>query len=49
MSARECLIRHIAATERQKRGSQEEFDPCLACAVHVVDQENHPVVTVKAV
>jgi hydrogenase large subunit len=25
------------------------FDPCLACAVHVVDQENHPVVTVKAV
>ena len=31
MSARECLIRHIAATERQKRGSQEEFDPCLAC------------------
>jgi hydrogenase large subunit len=25
------------------------FDPCLACAVHVVDQENNPVVTVKAV
>jgi hydrogenase large subunit len=25
------------------------FDPCLACAVHVVDKENHPVVTVKAV
>ena len=24
------------------------FDPCLACAVHVVDQENNPVVTVKA-
>ncbi|MEN3371508.1 nickel-dependent hydrogenase large subunit [Dechloromonas sp. ZS-1] len=24
------------------------FDPCLACAVHVVDQENHPVITVKA-
>ena len=25
------------------------FDPCLACAVHVVDKENHPVVTVTAV
>ena len=25
------------------------FDPCLACAVHVVDQERRPVVTVKAV
>ena len=25
------------------------FDPCLACAVHVVDQENNPVVTVSAV
>lgn len=25
------------------------FDPCLACAVHVVDQENNPVVTVTAV
>ena len=25
------------------------FDPCLACAVHVVDQENNPVVTVQAV
>ncbi len=25
------------------------FDPCLACAVHVVDQEHNPVVTVKAV
>jgi len=25
------------------------FDPCLACAVHVVDQENKPVVTVSAV
>ncbi len=25
------------------------FDPCLACAVHVVDQENNPVVTVSPV
>ncbi|MCL2344686.1 MAG: nickel-dependent hydrogenase large subunit [Desulfobulbus sp.] len=25
------------------------FDPCLACAVHVVDEERRPVVTVKAV
>lgn len=25
------------------------FDPCLACAVHVVDKEDNPVVTVKAV
>jgi len=25
------------------------FDPCLACAVHVVDQRNNPVVTVTAV
>jgi hydrogenase large subunit len=24
------------------------FDPCLACAVHVVDQQNNPVVTVTA-
>ncbi|HEX6735879.1 MAG TPA: nickel-dependent hydrogenase large subunit [Azonexus sp.] len=24
------------------------FDPCLACAVHVVDEEQRPVVTVKA-
>jgi hydrogenase large subunit len=24
------------------------FDPCLACAVHVVDQEKRPVVTVRA-
>ena len=23
------------------------FDPCLACAVHVVDQEKQPIVTVK--
>lgn len=25
------------------------FDPCLACAVHVVDKEDNPVVTVTAV
>jgi hydrogenase large subunit len=25
------------------------FDPCLACAVHIVDVENTEVVTVKAV
>ncbi|HYD32850.1 MAG TPA: nickel-dependent hydrogenase large subunit [Azospirillaceae bacterium] len=24
------------------------FDPCLACAVHMVDTENKPIVTVKA-
>jgi hydrogenase large subunit len=24
------------------------FDPCIACAVHVVDDENHQVVKVQA-
>ena len=25
------------------------FDPCIACAVHMVDTENKPIVKVKAV
>ncbi|HLO62778.1 MAG TPA: nickel-dependent hydrogenase large subunit [Azonexus sp.] len=47
-----CLIDNpVADPERplEVLRTVHSFDPCLACAVHVVDQENNPVVTVKAV
>ncbi|MDR2838015.1 MAG: nickel-dependent hydrogenase large subunit [Azonexus sp.] len=46
-----CLVGNPVADPEQPLEvlrTVHSFDPCLACAVHVVDEEKRPVVTVRA-